>query len=228
MKLLRLGTVNNEKPAVIDQDDVYRDLSSVIKDLNPSTLNENILNKIENLNLSNLPEIKKNIRIGPCVSKPAKFIGIGLNYSDHAEETGAKPPLEPIIFTKANSSVSGPNDNVIIPKDSKKTDWEIELGIVIGKRTKNITEEEAYNHIIGYCIVNDISERSFQIDRSSGQWDKGKGCDTFGPIGPYLVTKDEIKNINDLNLELKVNNKIMQKGNTKKMIFNTNFFKIWR
>jgi len=223
MKLLRLGTVNNEKPAIIDQDDVYRDLSSVIKDLNPSTLNENILNKIENLNLSNLPEIKKNIRIGPCVSKPAKFIGIGLNYSDHAEETGAKPPLEPIIFTKANSSVSGPNDNVIIPKDSKKTDWEIELGIVIGKKTKNITEEEAYNHIIGYCIVNDISERSFQIDRSSGQWDKGKGCDTFGPIGPYLVTKDEIKNINDLNLELKVNNKIMQKGNTKKMIFNTNF-----
>ena len=223
MKLLRVGTVNNEKPAIIDNNDIYRDLSSLIKDFNPSSLNNETIKKIKNLNLSDLPEINKNARIGPCVSKPEKFIGIGLNYSDHAEETGAKTPSEPIIFTKANSSISGPNDDVIIPRDSKKTDWEIELGIIIGKKTKYVTEAEAQNHIIGYCIVNDISERSFQIERSSGQWDKGKGCDTFGPIGPYLVTKDEIKNINNLNLELKVNNKIMQKGNTNKMIFNSNF-----
>ena len=163
-------------------------------------------------------KINENIRIGPCVANPEKFIGIGLNYSDHAEETGMKPPSEPIIFIKANSCISGPNDNVIIPKNSKKTDWEIELGIVIGKKAQYISEDKSFEYIFGYCIVNDISEREFQIERS-GQWDKGKGCDTFGPIGPYLVTKDEIKNIQDLNLELKLNGKITQKGNTNKMIF---------
>ena len=218
MKFLRIGSLNQEKPAIIGKDGVIRDLSSVISDLNSTTVNQNTIEKIKKINLNKLPEINENIRIGPCVANPEKFIGIGLNYSDHAEETGMKPPSEPIIFIKANSCISGPNDNVIIPKNSKKTDWEIELGIVIGKKAQYISEDKSLEYIFGYCIVNDISEREFQIERS-GQWDKGKGCDTFGPIGPYLVTKDEIKNIQDLNLELNLNGKITQKGNTNKMIF---------
>ena len=172
--------------------------------------------------LTKLPEIPKSIRIGACISKPEKFIGIGLNYSDHAEETGMKPPSEPIMFIKANSCISGPNDDVIIPRNSRKTDWEVELGIVIGKRAQYIQKKESMEHIFGYCLVNDISEREFQIERA-GQWDKGKGCDTFGPVGPYLVTKDEIKNVQNLNLLLKVNGEEKQKGNTSKMIFNVEF-----
>ena len=218
MKFLRVGSLNREKPAIIAEDGIIRDLSSVISDLNSTTVNQNTIEKIKKINLNKLPEINENIRIGPCVANPEKFIGIGLNYSDHAEETGMKPPSEPIIFIKANSCISGPNDNVIIPKNSKKTDWEIELGLVIGKKAQYISEDKSFEYIFGYCIVNDISEREFQIERS-GQWDKGKGCDTFGPIGPYLVTKNEIKNIQDLNLELKLNGKITQKGNTNKMIF---------
>ena len=218
MKLLRIGSLNQEKPAIIDKVSVVRDLSSVISDLNPSTINQNTIEKIKKINLNKLPEVSEDVRIGSCVANPEKFIGIGLNYSDHAEETGMKTPKEPIMFIKANSCISGPNDNVVIPKNSKKTDWEIELGIVIGKRTQYISEDESFEHIFGYCIVNDISEREFQMERS-GQWDKGKGCDTFGPIGPYLVTKDEIKDVQDLNLELKLNGKTMQKGNTNKMIF---------
>jgi 2-keto-4-pentenoate hydratase/2-oxohepta-3-ene-1,7-dioic acid hydratase in catechol pathway len=219
MKFLRVGSLNQEKPAIIDEDGVIRDLSSVISDFNSTTVNQNTIEKIKKINLEKLPKVIENIRIGPCVVNPEKFIGIGLNYSDHAEETGMKPPSEPIIFIKANSCISGPNDNVIIPKNSKKTDWEIELGIVIGKKAQYISEDKSLEYIFGYCIVNDISEREFQIERSGGQWDKGKGCDTFGPIGPYLVTKNEIKNIQDLNLELKLNGKITQKGNTNKMIF---------
>ncbi|MCH2377259.1 MAG: fumarylacetoacetate hydrolase family protein [Pelagibacterales bacterium] len=219
MKFLRVGSLNREKPAIIEEDGIIRDLSSVISDLNSTTINQNTIEKIKKINLNKLPEINENIRIGPCVANPEKFIGIGLNYSDHAEETGMKPPSEPIIFIKANSCICGPNDNVIIPKNSKKTDWEIELGIVIGKKAQYISEDKSLEYIFGYCIVNDISEREFQIERSGGQWDKGKGCDTFGPIGPYLVTKNEIKNIQDLNLELKLNGKITQKGNTNKMIF---------
>ena len=218
MKFLRVGSLNREKPAIIEEDGIIRDLSSVISDLNSTTINQNTIEKIKKINLNKLPEINENIRIGPCVANPEKFIGIGLNYSDHAEETGMKKPEEPIIFIKANSCISGPNDNVIIPKNSKKTDWEIELGLVIGKKAQYISEDKSFEYIFGYCIVNDISEREFQIERS-GQWDKGKGCDTFGPIGPYLVTKNEIKNIQDLNLELKLNGKITQKGNTNKMIF---------
>ncbi len=218
MKFLRIGSLNQEKPAIIDKVSVVRDLSSVISDLNPSTINQNTIEKIKKINLNKLPEVNKDVRIGSCVANPEKFIGIGLNYSDHAEETGMKTPKEPIMFIKANSCISGPNDNVVIPKNSKKSDWEIELGIVIGKRAQYISEDESFEHIFGYCIVNDISEREFQMERS-GQWDKGKGCDTFGPIGPYLVTKDEIKNVQDLNLELKLNGKTMQKGNTNKMIF---------
>ncbi len=184
--------------------------------------NQETIEIIKNTNSNKLPEISKKTRIGACVSNPQKFIGIGLNYSDHAEETGMKPPKEPIIFIKANSCISGPNDNVIIPNNSLKTDWEIELGIIIGKKAKYIAEKESFNHIFGFCIVNDISEREFQLERS-GQWDKGKGSDTFGPIGPYIVTKDEITNVQDLNLKLKVNGKIMQEGNTKKMIFGVEY-----
>ena len=222
MKLLRVGNPNCEKPAIKDKNGITRDLSSIITDINPETVNFNTIQKINNVNLEKLPEISSNVRIGACVSNPQKFIGIGLNYTDHAEETGMKVPNEPIIFIKANSCINGPNDNVFIPKKSKKTDWEIELGIIIGKKTQYITEDKSLDHIFGYCIVNDISEREFQIERS-GQWDKGKGGDTFGPIGPYLVTKDEINNVQNLNLELKVNGKIMQRGNTNKMIFGVNY-----
>ena len=222
MKLLRIGNPNHEKPALIDKNGIIKDLSSVIEDFNPKTINQETIEIIKNTNSNKLPEISKKIRIGACVSNPQKFIGIGLNYSDHAEETGMKPPKEPIIFIKANSCISGPNDNVIIPNNSHKTDWEIELGIIIGKKAKYIAEKESFNHIFGFCIVNDISEREFQLERS-GQWDKGKGSDTFGPIGPYMVTKDEITNVQDLNLKLKVNGKIMQEGNTKKMIFGVEY-----
>ena len=218
MKLLRVGNLNEEKPAIIDKDGIIRDLSPIIEDLNPNTINKNTIKLIKKSDLIKLPEISKNTRIGACVSNPQKFIGIGLNYSDHAEETGMKPPPEPIIFIKANSCIIGPNDNIVIPKNSKKTDWEVELGIIIGKKAQYISEDKSFDHIFGYCVVNDVSEREFQIERA-GQWDKGKGCDTFGPIGPYLVTKDEINNVQELNLELKLNGKIMQKGNTNKMIF---------
>ena len=218
MKLLRIGKLNQEKPAFIDADGISRDLSSIIHDLNAETINQNSLELINKTDLSKLPKLSENLRIGACVSNSQKFIGIGLNYTDHAKETGMKIPNEPIIFIKANSCISGPNDNVLLPKKSEKTDWEIELGIVIGKKAQYISEDKSFDHIFGYCIVNDISEREFQIERS-GQWDKGKGCDTFGPIGPYLVTKDEIKEVQNLSLELKLNGKIMQKGNTNKMIF---------
>ena len=222
MKLLRIGNPNQEKPAVIDKNGIIKDLSSVIEDLNQKTINQETIEIIKNTDSNKLPEISKKTRIGACVSNPQKFIGIGLNYSDHAEETGMKPPKEPIIFIKANSCISGPNDNVIIPNNSLKTDWEIELGIIIGKKAKYIAEKESFNHIFGFCIVHDISEREFQLERS-GQWDKGKGSDTFGPIGPYIVTKDEIANVQNLNLKLKVNGKIMQEGNTKKMIFGVEY-----
>ena len=222
MKLFRFGNLNNEKTGIIDQDNDFRDLSSIITDLNPNSINHNTVKKIKELDLKKLPKIEKNIRIGACISNPQKFIGIGLNYIDHAEETGMKPPAEPIIFFKANSCISGPHDNVLIPKNSKKTDWEVELGIVIGKKAQYISEKNSLDHVFGYCIVNDISEREFQIERC-GQWAKGKSCDTFGPIGPYLVTKDEIQNIQDLNLELTLNGKRMQKGNTSNMIFGVTY-----
>jgi 2-keto-4-pentenoate hydratase/2-oxohepta-3-ene-1,7-dioic acid hydratase in catechol pathway len=222
MKLLRVGDINKEKPAIIDGNGSIRDLSNIVENFNSETLNQKNLDLIKKTNLKSLKEIPKNVRIGSCVQNPGKFIGIGLNYKDHAIETGAATPEEPIIFIKANSSISGPNDNIVIPKNSKKTDWEIELGIVIGKKTKYISENDSLNHIFGYCIVNDVSEREFQLERS-GQWDKGKGCDTFGPIGPYLVTKEEVENIQNLNLELKLNEKIMQKGNTNNMIFSVKY-----
>ena len=222
MKFLRCGSVGKEMPAALDENGMIRNLSTIISDLTSNTINKSTIEKIKKKDLTKLPEIKKSVRIGPCVSKPEKFIGIGLNYSAHAKETDASAPKEPIVFFKANSSICGPNDNVYLPKDSLKSDWEVELGIIIGKQTKNISEDKSMDHIFGFCIVNDVSEREYQLERSSGQWDKGKAFDTFGPIGPYIVTKDEIKDVQNLNLQLKLNGKIMQKGNTQNMIFGVN------
>ena len=222
MKLLRCGNKGSEKPAALDKKGKIRDLSSSIRDFDPENLNFETLSKIKKINLESLPEISQSTRIGSCINKPGKFVAIGLNYSDHAAETGVKPPSEPIVFMKATSCIVGPNDDVIIPKNSKKTDWEVEIAFVVGKETKYISEKDAPNHIFGYCIVNDISEREFQIEKM-GQWVKGKSADTFGPIGPYLVTSDEIPNVHQLNLNLNLNNQEMQKGNTSKMIFNINF-----
>ena len=222
MKLLRVGEKGKEKPAIIDSNNIIRDLSTKIKDFDSDNLKIDTISKLKNLNLETLPKIKSSERIGACINKPGKFVAIGLNYSDHAKETGLKTPTEPIVFMKATSSISGPNDDIEMPKDSTKLDWEVELGIVIGKEVKNVSEEEASNYIFGYCAVNDVSEREWQIEKL-GQWVKGKSGDTFGPTGPYLVTQDEIPDINNLNLILEVNGKKMQSGNTKNMIFNTNF-----
>ena len=222
MKLLRVGEIGKEKPAILDKNNKVRDLSSYIKDFNSENLKFETILKLKNLNLEKLPEVKSNERIGSCISKPGKFVAIGLNYSDHAKETGLKIPAEPIVFMKATSSISGPNDDIEMPRNSLKLDWEVELAFVVGKETKNISEKEAPDHILGYCIVNDVSEREWQIEKL-GQWVKGKSGDTFGPTVPYLVTQDEIPDVNNLNLILELNGKKMQSGNTKNMIFNTNF-----
>ena len=219
MKLLRVGEKGREKPAALDNNGKIRDISSHIKDLNPSTLNFETISKIQNIDLSSLPEISSSGRIGACITDPGKFVAIGLNYSDHAAETGAAVPTEPIMFMKATSSICGPNDDVEIVSGSKKLDWEVELGIVIGKNAKHISENQSQEHILGYCLVNDVSEREWQIEKM-GQWVKGKSHDTYGPIGPYLVTKDEIKDVNNLNMTLDVNGERMQTGNTNTMIFN--------
>ena len=222
MKLLRCGSLNKEKPAVLDKSGKIRDVSSHINDLNPKNISFTNLEKLKKINLESLPEIPSSERIGSCIANPGKFVAIGLNYSDHAAETGAKIPTEPIVFMKATSCIVGPNDDVVIPKNSKKTDWEVEIAFVVGKETKYIKEEDAQDHIFGYCLVNDVSEREFQIEKL-GQWVKGKSADTFGPIGPYLVTKDEIPDVQNLNLSLDVNDKRMQTGNTNNMIFNINY-----
>tara|TARA_B100000427_G_C15448012_1_gene568250 strand:- start:19 stop:861 length:843 start_codon:yes stop_codon:yes gene_type:complete len=218
MKLLRVGTKGNEKPAILDKNGKIRELSSKIKDLSPESLNFETILKLKNIDLEKLPVISSTTRVGPCINKPGKFIAIGLNYSDHAKETGAKVPTEPIVFMKATSCINGPNDDIELAPSSKKLDWEVELGIVIGKETKKISAKEASNFIFGYCLVNDLSERDWQIEKL-GQWTKGKSHDTFGPIGPYIVTVDEIKDIKNLNLSLDINGKRMQTGNTKNMIF---------
>ena len=222
MKLLRVGQKGNEKPGVLGQDGKIRDLSSHIVDLIPDHLNFETISKLKNVDLSSLPILNDHERIGSCVAKPGKFIAIGLNFSDHAAETGAEPPSEPITFMKATSSINGPNDDIQIVSGSKKLDWEVELGIVIGKETKHISEDQSEDHILGYCLVNDICEREWQIEKM-GQWVKGKSHDTYGPIGPYLVTKDEIPDINNLKMSLDVNGKRMQTGNTNTMIFNVYF-----
>jgi 2-keto-4-pentenoate hydratase/2-oxohepta-3-ene-1,7-dioic acid hydratase in catechol pathway len=219
MKLLRIGSNGNEKPAALDKNGKIRDISSILSDLEPRTLNFKIISRLQETNLSDLPEISSNERIGSCVANPGKFIAIGLNYSDHAAETGAEPPTEPIVFMKATSCISGPNDNIELVSGSKKLDWEVELGIVIGKEAKHIKENQSQDYILGYCLVNDLSEREWQIEKM-GQWVKGKSHDTYGPIGPYLVTKDEISDVNNLNMSLDLNGIRMQTGNTNTMIFN--------
>ena len=219
MKLLRIGSNGNEKPAALDKNGKIRDISSILSDLEPRTLNFKNISRLQETNLSDLPEISSNERIGSCVANPGKFIAIGLNYSDHAAETGAEPPTEPIVFMKATSSISGPNDNIELVSGSKKLDWEVELGIVIGKEAKHIKENQSQDYILGYCLVNDLSEREWQIEKM-GQWVKGKSHDTYGPIGPYLVTKDEISDVNNLNMSLDLNGIRMQTGNTNTMIFN--------
>ena len=219
MKLLRLGNIGSEKPAIIDSQNNFRDLSSVIDDLKPETLNFDIFEKIKKINTNDLPKLDPNLRIGACVSKPSKFIGIGLNFKDHAIEQNMPIPKEPIIFSKFTNSVSGPNDDIVIPKNSSHTDWEVELGFVIGKKAKYVSEKESINYVLGFFLVNDLSEREFQKKKGL-TWDKGKGFDTFGPIGPYILTKDEIKDYQKLNMFLDVDGKRMQTGNTEQMIFN--------
>ena len=219
MKLLRVGEKGKEKPAILDGDGKIRDISSHVNDLNPHNLNFETISKIQSVDTSNLPEISSDQRVGSCITSPGKFVAIGLNYSDHAAEVGAEIPKEPIMFMKATSSMCGPNDDVEIVSGSKKLDWEVELGIVIGKEAKHISEDQSQDHILGYCLVNDVSEREWQIEKM-GQWVKGKSHDTYGPTGPYLVTKDEIKDINNLKMMLDVNGERMQTGNTSTMIFN--------
>ena len=219
MKLLRIGEKGKEKPAILDAAGKIRDISSHINDLNPENLNFETISKIKSVDTSSLPELSSNQRVGSCITSPGKFVAIGLNYSDHAAEVGADIPKEPIMFMKATSSMCGPNDDVEIVSGSKKLDWEVELGIVIGKEAKHISESQSQDHILGYCLVNDVSEREWQIEKM-GQWVKGKSHDTYGPTGPYLVTKDEIKDINNLKMMLDVNGERMQTGNTSTMIFN--------
>ena len=222
MKLLRVGEFGKEKPAALGKDGKIRDLSQHVPDLNPSTLNFETLEKLQKLDLDTLPEVLASTRIGSCIARPGKFLAIGLNYSDHAAETNAEIPKEPILFNKASNCIVGPDDNIILPKLSKKLDWEVEIAFVVGKDTKYISEKDAPNHILGYCMVNDISEREWQIERG-GLWDKGKSGDTFGPTGPYLVTKDELEDVQNLSMSLDIDGKRMQTGNTNKMIFNMNF-----
>ena len=216
MKLARLGPVGTEKPAVIDETGNYRDLSSIIPDITGKTLED--LSWAEGLDINSLPIFPENSRIGPCVGEIGKLICVGLNYSDHAAETGNPIPKEPILFGKATSSIIGPNDNVVIPRNSTKTDWEVELGVVISKEAKYVSEENALEHVAGYCVVNDVSEREFQIEMG-GQWIKGKSCDTFAPIGPWMVTRDEIPDPQNLKMWLEVDGLRRQDGSTKTMIF---------
>ena len=219
MKLLRYGEFGKERPGVLDKDGQIRDLSGHIEDISGSVLNANSINKLKEINVENLPAVEGTPRLGTCVSGFGKFMCIGLNYADHAAETGADIPEYPILFMKANSAIVGPNDDVVMPRGSTNTDWEVELGVIIGDTAKYVTEDDALDYVAGYCVCNDVSERHFQA-KLTGQWTKGKSCDTFGPTGPYLVTKDEISDPQNLDMWLDVNGKRMQTGNTKTMIFN--------
>ena len=219
MKLCRIGKIGKEKPAILDNDGKIRDISSHVKDLNPNHLNFSTISKLQSADLSSLPELSSSERIGSCITNPGKFVAIGLNFSDHAAESGLPVPTEPIMFMKATSCINGPNDNIEMVPNSKKLDWEVELGIIIGKEAKHIEKNQSQDHILGYCLVNDVSEREWQIEKM-GQWVKGKSHDTYGPIGPYLVTKDDINDVNNFNMSLDLNGKRMQTGNTSTMIFN--------
>jgi 2,4-didehydro-3-deoxy-L-rhamnonate hydrolase len=219
MKLVRYGPAGKEKPGLIDADGKLRDLSRKIRDIDGTTLAPAKLKELARLDPSRLPPVKGKPRLGPCVATPAKFVAIGLNYIDHAKETGSPIPEHPIVFFKAQTCIVGPNDNVMLPPNSVSTDWEVELGVVISRTARHVTEKDALKYVAGYCIVNDVSEREFQMKRSGSQWSKGKGCDTFGPIGPYLVTTDEISNPQTLDMWLDVNGVRRQTGNTRTMIF---------
>jgi 2-keto-4-pentenoate hydratase/2-oxohepta-3-ene-1,7-dioic acid hydratase in catechol pathway len=218
MKLVRYGNPGKEKPGLIDAEGKLRDLSAVVKDIDAAQLSPAALVKISKVKTDKLPLVKGKPRFGSPVANVGKFIAIGLNYTDHAEESGMPIPAEPVVFMKANSCVVGPNDDIMLPKGSVKTDWEVELGIVIGTKARYVSQKEALNFVAGYCTINDVSEREYQLERGP-QWDKGKGCDTFGPIGPWLVTTDEITNPQKLGMWLDVNGKRFQTGNTKTMIF---------
>ena len=219
MKLVRYGAPGAEKPGMIDADGILRDLSDIIPDINGTTLAPASLAKLDGIPPASLSKVFGTPRIGACIARPLNFICIGLNYADHAAETGATPPTEPIIFIKSLGAFQGPNDDVVIPKNATKPDWEVELGIIIGTKAKYVAEADSLKHVAGYCVVNDVSERAFQNERG-GTWDKGKGCDTFGPTGPWMVTKDEVPDPQNLNMWLDVDGARMQTGNTKTMIFN--------
>jgi len=218
MKLVRYGPVGNEKPGMIDTLGDLRDLSAIVSDFSSATLSEKLLEALKGLNPADLPKVNGQPRLGNPVSGTKLFVGVGLNYKDHALEINLPEPKEPILFLKSPHCIQGPNDPVMLPKESTKTDWEVELGIVIGKKACHVTCADAFDYIFGYCLINDLSEREFQIERE-GTWSKGKGCDTFGPIGPWLVTKDEIADPQNLKLWLKVNGELMQSGSTSEMIF---------
>tara|TARA_Y100000588_G_scaffold363949_1_gene427101 strand:+ start:3982 stop:4827 length:846 start_codon:yes stop_codon:yes gene_type:complete len=222
MKLLRYGPAGAEKPGMLDSDGSIRDLSGVVGDISGDMVTPEGLDNLRAVSPASLPKVDGNPRIGPCVGDIGKFMCIGLNYSDHAAETGGEVPSEPILFMKANSAISGPNDDVIIPRESKQTDWEVELGFVIGKPGKYISEADAMSHVAGYCVVNDVSERDFQI-RKQGQWTKGKSCDTFGPVGPWLVTADEVEDPQALALWTEVNGHRYQDGNTDTMVYGVQY-----
>jgi 2-keto-4-pentenoate hydratase/2-oxohepta-3-ene-1,7-dioic acid hydratase in catechol pathway len=222
MKLVRYGEAGSERPGLIDADGAVRDLSTHVDDIAGATLSPASLAGLAKIDPRSLPLVPGSPRVGPCVAGVGKFICIGLNYSDHAAETGAKVPPEPIIFMKATSAIVGPDDDVVIPRGSEKTDWEVELGFVIGKTAKYVSEADALDHVAGYCVVNDVSERAFQTERS-GQWTKGKSCDTFGPIGPWLVTRDEVADPQDLKMWLTVNGEKVQDGSTRTMVYGVAF-----
>ncbi|PQZ49261.1 FAA hydrolase family protein [Ochrobactrum sp. MYb15] len=218
MKFLRYGETGQEKPGLLDADGTIRDLSAHVGDLSGAALAPDALAKLGSLDVNALPKVEGNPRLGPCVAGTGKFICIGLNYADHAAESGMAVPPEPVIFMKATSAIVGPNDDLLIPRGSEKTDWEVELGIVIGKTAKYVSEDDALDYVAGYCTLHDVSERAFQIERA-GQWTKGKSCDTFGPTGPWLVTKDEVADPQNLGMWLKVNGETMQDGSTKTMVY---------
>jgi 2,4-didehydro-3-deoxy-L-rhamnonate hydrolase len=219
MKLCRIGKLGEEKPAIIDSNNNYKDLSSLISDFNPDTLNFETIEKIKKIDVTKLPNLDLDSRIGACVANPSKFLGIGLNFKDHAKEQNLPIPKEPIIFSKFTSCITGPNDDIVVPKNSNHTDWEVEIGFLIGKKAQYVSEKNALDYVLGFFLVNDVSERNFQKKKGL-TWDKGKGFDTFGPIGPYVVTKDELPDYQNLNMSLEVNGRKMQTGNTKEMIFN--------
>jgi 2-keto-4-pentenoate hydratase/2-oxohepta-3-ene-1,7-dioic acid hydratase in catechol pathway len=218
MKLLRVGAIGQERPAILDSDQQIRDLSSAIPDINGDLLSDQALERLRAIDIHSLPLVNSSERIGPCIGQVGKVVCIGLNYSDHAAEAGMDLPTEPVLFMKATSAICGPNDPIQIPRGAKKTDWEVELAIVIGKKTKYISEEESMDHIAGFCLANDLSERAFQLERL-GSWDKGKSHDSFAPIGPYLVTKDEIVDPQNLTMFTDINGERFQNGNTNTMVF---------